>query len=102
MATLAITPASGSITAVKSVCRVDVTNAADNRPPDDTGGEFRYRLKAYGVAGVDDLVSHEFNASYGGAHQWNSLVFPAAGTYTLDLVDTSDDSVEATLEVVVS
>lgn len=101
MATLTITPASGSITATKTVCRVDVTDAPDNRPPDQTGGAFSYKIVA-SATGEDSLVSHVFNTSQDSKHTWNNVVFPAAGSWTLNLVDTSDDSVEGTLAVTVS
>lgn len=101
MATITITPASGSITAAKTVCRIDVTAAPDNRAPNNTGGAFEYKLVA-SQTGQDDLVSVIFNASADHGYTWNNLIFPAAGTWSLDLIDTSDDSVDGTLSVVVS
>lgn len=97
-ASLSITPASGSITAAVSVCRIDVAGASANDP--DDGSEKRYRVKAT-ATGVDDLVSHEFNVN-GGAHRWDNLIFPEAGSWTLHLVDLADDSDAATLAVTVS
>jgi len=96
-AALAITPASGSITATVSVCRINVTGADPNKVD---GSENRYKIVA-SCTGVDDLVSHEFNVN-GGKHEWNNLIFPEAGSWTLDLVDLSDDSVAATAAVTVA
>lgn len=107
MATLAITPASGSITAAQDACRIDVTDADQN---DDTAydvdnypasPEFRYRLRAR-LSGQDDLLSHEFGVNEDGEHSWTEVMFPAAGAWTVTLRDTSDDSQVATLAVTVS
>ncbi len=100
-AALAITQASGDITAVVSACRINVTGADSNRPPNDTGGEFTYRIRAR-LAGEDDLISHAFAPSADGNHQWDNVIFPVAGTWTVTLRDTSDDSEEATLSVTVN
>lgn len=99
-ASLSITPASGSITARESVCRIDVEGASTNRPPDNTGGEFRYYIIAT-KTGADSLKSHEFNVN-GGKHQWNGLTFEEAGSWTLRLRDVEDDSDVATLAVTVN
>lgn len=105
-AALAIVPASGSVTAKVSVCKINVTGAtankvssfnADHHPSMD---EKRYRIIA-SCTGVDDLVSHEFNVN-GGKHQWDNLIFPEDGSWTVDLVDLEDDSVAATLAVTVA
>lgn len=105
-AALAIFPVSGSVTAKVSVCKINVTGAdtndastfdADNSPSMD---EMRYRIIA-SCAGVDNLVSHEFNVN-GGKHQWDNLIFPESGSWTVDLVDLSDDGVAATLAVTVA
>lgn len=97
MASLSITPASGSITARESVCRIDVADAETNRADHS---EFRYYLIAT-KTGSDSLKSHEFNVN-GGAHQWNNLIFEDAGSWTMRLRDASDDSDVATLAVTVS
>jgi hypothetical protein len=98
---LAITPASGSIEAKKTACRINVTGAPSNRPPNLTGGQFTYTIRAR-KTGSDDLTSHVFAPSSDGLHTWDNVIFPAAGTWTVTLRDTSDDSQEATLSVVVS
>lgn len=97
-AALAITPASGSITATVSACRINVTGASPNAAD---GSEKRYRIVA-SATGVDNLNSHEFNVN-GGKHEWNNLIFPEAGSWTVDLVDLTDsDNVVATLAVTVA
>lgn len=107
MASITIVPASGSVTAGLSVCRVSVAGAEDtdistysteNLPRES---DFRYRLVA-SADGEQDLVSPEFTASADGDWVWNSVIFPAAGSWTIDLIDQSDDSTTATLAVTVS
>lgn len=102
MASIAITPASGSITAKVSACRIDITGAEDNRPPDNTGGAFGYYLLIDAPAGVDDGKSYGFNVSSDGKHTFNNYVFPAAGSYTVRLRDAVGDGDIATLAVTVS
>lgn len=100
-AALTIIPASGAITAVVSTCHIYVTGTPSNRPPNNTGGEFTYRIRAR-KTGSDDLISHAFAPNFDGKHQWDDVTFPASGTWTVTLRDTSDDSEEATISVVVS
>ncbi len=99
-AALTITPASGDVIAVESACRINVTGASSNRPPNNTGGEFTYRIRAR-LDGEDDLVSHVFAPAFDGTHQWDNVIFPVAGAWTVTLRDTADDSEEATLAVTV-
>lgn len=91
-AALAVTPASGSITARQTFCRIDVT-----------GGDktIRQRIKAE-LAGEDTLVSHEFQPNSDGLHSWFNIMFSAAGSWTLTLYNTDDDSTLATAGVTVS
>jgi hypothetical protein len=98
---IAITPASGAITAKLTTCRINVTDQAPNRGPDNTGGEFAYYLH-FSCAGVDDATSYVFNVSADGDHEFNSFVFPAAGVWVLDLVDAHDDSVVEHIDVTVA
>lgn len=104
---IAITPASGSVVAVESACRVDVTGASsndsatfdeDNTPSEDP---IPYRLVA-SKSGWDDLVSHEFNVSSAGKHTWDNVIFPDDGTWSIALVDQRTDSNAATLSVTVT
>lgn len=104
---IAITPASGSVIATVSACRIDVTGASsndattfdtDNVPSEDA---IPYRLVAT-KSGIDDLVSHEFTVSSAGKHTWDNLIFPDDGTWSVKLVDQRTDSNAATLSVVVT
>lgn len=104
---IAIVPASGSVVAVVSACRISASGLSTNDPStydvDDVPTEvpLTYRFVA-SKSGQDDLVSHEFQASHAGLHVWDNVIFPDDGTWTLDLVDQSDDSVAATASVVVT
>lgn len=104
---IAITPASGSVVAVKSACRVNVTGAHSNDPTTYNAGHIPsedpipYRLVAT-KSGQDDLVSHEFNVSPAGLHQWDNIIFPVAGVWSVKLVDQRNDSNAATLSVTVT
>ena len=101
MASLTIVPASGSITAKQSACRVNVTSAEDNRTPDNTGGAFAYYLLFDNPSG-DDGKSYKFNVSADGKHEFNSYVFPNSGAWTVRLRDASNDGDIATLAVTVA
>lgn len=101
MAALAFTPASGSITATKTVVRVNVTGADASRPPDGTGGEFRYYI-AFLLDGEERGRSYAFAPASDGTHEFNSFIFDTAGSWTVNLCDLLDDSVEATASVTVS
>lgn len=107
MATIAIYPASGDVIAVVSACRVSVTGANDNDPTTYDADNIPsmdpipFRLVAT-KTGTDNLISHEFNVSADGEHQWDNVIFPDDGSWTVDLVDQRDDSVAATLAVTVT
>lgn len=97
MAALTIIPASGAITAVGSTCHIYVTDADGNAAD---GTEITYRIRAR-LAGEDDLISHSFSPSSDGKHQWDGLIFPAAGSWTVTLRDSSDAQI-ASASVTVS
>lgn len=104
---LAIVPASGSIDATKTACRIDVTDADQNDDSafdDDfypASPEFRYYILGDAPSG-DDLKSHVFGVSEDGGHSWNNVIFPVAGSWTLRLKDDSNDQDVATLAVTVN
>lgn len=107
-AAVAITPESGSITAVETACRVDVSGAADNDPDTFDAGNspsmdpIVYFLKAT-AAGEEDLDSPRFTPSADGDYQWNGLIFPAAGTWSLSLrYDDGSIAEGALIEVTVA
>ena len=90
---LAVTPASGSITAKSTVVRIDVTGGN----PDVTA---RLKLTA---SGQTTLISpSDFRPSSDGNHTWFSVMFPAAGSWTATLYKSSDDTSLATLGITVA
>lgn len=105
-ASIAITPASG-IVAKSTVCRI----TADDVPSNDvqefdpniypTAPVVNYFYKAE-LAGQDPLVSPVFSTNSEGFAEWNGLIFPAAGTWDLNLVDADSGSVVTDLAVSVS
>lgn len=107
MASITVTPASGSIMAAKTVVRVNVSGADVNDTStydsDDypANPEMRYYL-TFEKSGADTGRSYVFNVSADGDHVFNNYIFPAAGTWTVRLNDASDDSSVATASVVVS
>lgn len=106
VAALAITPASGSIEAVRDACRVDVSGAETNdvsafdAEAYPTAPEMRYYL-TFEKGGNELGRSYVFGVN-GGAHQFNNYIFPEAGSWTVRLNDAADDSSVATLAVTVA
>jgi len=104
---ITIVPASGSVKAKVSACRVHVTGASATDSttydtaelPREDAIPFRFVATK---SGVDNLVSHEFNVSASGEHTWDDLIFPIDGTWSLKLVDQRNNSNAATLSVVVN
>ena len=105
-AAVAITPASGSITAKSSACRIDISGASGNdlssydEDAYPTSPELRYYITTE-EGGVEYGRSHVF-APNGGAHQWMNYIFPHAGSWTVYLRNVADDTSEADLAVTVS
>jgi len=92
--TITPTPASGAITAKKDV----VTFAISGADPNDEGNfsssiyptspEFRY-VMTFVVGGVEVGRTQVFGVTPVGAFQFNSYIFPSAGTYTVQLYDVT-------------
>lgn len=107
MTSIAITPASGSVIHITSACRIDVDAAPDldasTYDVDDVPTEvsFVYKLVAT-LAGQRDLVSSTFTPNSEGKWTWDNLIFPAAGTWAVNLINTADDLSDASLSVVVT
>lgn len=107
MATLAIDPVSGSVIKITSACRITVSGADDT---DFTTYNAAHSPVEHPIpmiivaskAGQDSLTSVEFNVSQDGQFVWDNLIFPTSGVWTLDLIDTRDDSGVATLAVTVA
>lgn len=106
--TITPTPASGSITHGIDAVNIAIAGA----PANDTSAygtavyptepAITYIIRAR-LAGQDDLVSEVFTpAAAGGTYTWLDLIFPAAGTWTVTLRKTSNDSQSATANVVVA
>ena len=116
MTTLAIVPVSGAITAERTVCRITVAAAPDNTLTGYDGtilntptGQKQYPASpaepyyiAFVLGGVEKGRSYIFTPSADGDHVFNNYMFPAGGTWTLNLVRTRDSGTETTLSVVVS
>lgn len=95
--TLAVVPSeSADPRAWVDACRIEVSAVAHQRPPDETGGPFEYFIEAIGPS-EQRLKSHVFNVSHEGAHVWMNVIFDETGSWTINLVDGSDDSVVETL-----
>lgn len=107
-AAVAITPASGSITAKTTVCKVAVTGASANILASyttsvyPTSPQSQFYLLFDAPAGTDDGRSYVFNVASDGTHLFNNYIFPAAGSWTIRLRKASDDSDVATASVTVS
>ena len=111
--TLAVTPASGSITHAKTVVRVNVsgadtnddssytTNNAEDPKPYPIADEMRYYL-TFEKGGAVLGKSYVFNVSADGDHTFNNYIFETAGSWTVRLNDASDDSSVETLSVTVA
>ena len=116
MTTLAITPASGSITAERTVCRVTTAGAPDNTLTGYDGtidntptGQHQYPASPaetyyidFVLGGVVKGKSYVFTPGPDGAHVFNNYIFPEAGSWTLNLVRRRDSGTEATLSVTVA
>lgn len=106
-ATVTTTPASGSITAVVTAIRVTCDDVPGNTSDGYDAANYpaspavNYRFE-FSLTGQDTLVSPVFSTNADGVAEWNGILIPAAGTWTLDAVDTSDDSVAATAQVIVN
>lgn len=108
MATITLTPASGSIITAKTAVRVNVTDADSNDSSayDDeeypTSPEIRYYLLFDAPSGTDDKRSYEFTPNSDGDHEFNNFIFDVAGSWTVRLRKSADDSDVATAAVTVS
>lgn len=93
--TITPTPASGAITATKDV----VTFAISGADPNDEGNfdankyptspEFRY-VMTFVVDGAEVGRTQVFGVTPDGAFQFNSYIFPVAGTFTVQVYDVTD------------
>jgi hypothetical protein len=84
----------GTVVEVLTAAHIELAGVESNEAD---GTERRYYVRAeHGDGDHDDLRSHVFGPSFTGKHTWENVIFPVAGSWTLELRDVSDDSVEAT------
>ncbi len=107
-AAIAVTPASGSITAKKTVCRVNVTGASANTVTGYDAAKYpaspavKYYLYFDAPAGTDAKKSYVFTTGSDGKHEFNNFIFDKDGSWTIRLRNAANDSDVATLAVTVS
>lgn len=82
--------ATNSVVERLTFAHILVTGLDANDPAD--GSEKRYYLVAT-LSGQDPLRSVVFGPSSDGKAYWENLMFPADGSWTLELRDVEDDSV---------
>ena len=106
-AAVAVTPASGSITHLVTACRITCTGADNNTATGYSTSNYpespqvTYYFK-WAKTGSDSLKSPVFSTNSAGTAEWNDVIIPAAGSWTLTLNKASDDTVAATTAVTVS
>ena len=106
MAAIAITCTPTAPTAAADFCRIDVTNADENTLVGydpavyPSSPEVRYYL-AFSEGRTEYGRSPEFSTSHDGKWQFNSYMFPHAGSWTVTLFTTADVS-KATQAVTVA
>jgi hypothetical protein len=102
-AEVSITPASGSVIATLSACRIEVTGADVNN---EDGTQKRYRFRLTPPAGLEEETvsgySELFNVNNDGEHAWNGYIFPGAGAWTVRLYDEEEEEDVDTLAVTVT
>lgn len=106
-AAVVVTPASGSITHLVTAVNTTCTGATANtttgydttKYPSEPAVVYYFK---WALAGQNSLYSPRFSPSESGTAEWNDLIIPAAGTWTVTLNDNADDSVKATASVVVA
>jgi len=106
MASLAATPASGSITATKDFVKINVTGGLSNSGSFDpaaypTTPAVRYYL-TFELASAIQGKSYVFGVDNAGAHEFDNYVFPQAGSWTVRLSNAATDASVATLSLTVA
>jgi hypothetical protein len=98
-AAITVIPASGSITAKKTVCTFAIAGTA----PNDTGSHDAAKYPAdpenrfamtFKVGGVEVGRTQVFGTTPDGAFEFNSYIFPSAGSYTVQLYNVTDPTNE--------
>lgn len=105
MAAVAASPTSG--VHLTTVFDVTCSGVIDNDPTaydatkTPTEPMLTYYFK-FALAGQDSLKSNVFSTNGADVAEWHDVLIPAAGSWTLTVNATADDSVKATATVVVS
>lgn len=93
--TITVTPASGSITAKKTVCKFAISGADPNDEGSfttavyPTSPELRYVMTMV-VGGIEVGRTQVFGVTPDGAFEFNDYIFPEAGTYTVQVYDVTN------------
>lgn len=96
------------ILAKQTAVHVQVTGADvnDSTTYDDTHtpteDPIPYYIEATSPSGTQDLRSVKFTPSSDGKWEWDGLIFPEDGSWTLTLTDARDDSSVTTASVTVA
>lgn len=106
MAAVAISPTSGNITAVKTVCRITASATPSNTTvgysssnyPASPQVTYTFQLSK---TGSTTMFSPVLSTSAGQIAAWDGVIFPSAGTWTLNLKDNAG-ATTATASVVVA
>jgi hypothetical protein len=105
VAAVAATPTSGVhlTTAFEVACTAISSNdlTAYNATLYPSSPQLTYYFK-FALAGQDSIKSPVFSTNSGSVAEWHNVILPAAGSWTLTINSTADDSVKATATVVVS
>lgn len=99
---------SGNPVAKSTAVHIDLEGSAENTPlytpartvpgTGDTGpsqASLKYRIKIDAPAGVDDAYSPLFTPNSDYKWTWDGYIFPAAGSYTIRLLDEEDSVISA-------
>jgi hypothetical protein len=79
---------------------VDPSLSGDSDPA--TTDQLTYHLLVDAPAGVDDAVSPSFQPSSDFKWEWDGYVFPAAGSYSIQLIEEVGDTAVITQAVTVA
>lgn len=107
-AAVVIVPASGSITHLVDACEISATGLTANDSTTYSTSTYptEAAITAYfklTCSGQPTLTSPIFASNAAGLGAWpGSVIFPAAGTWTLDLIKVADSSTIATASVTVA
>lgn len=108
MAAVVVTPTSGNITHLDTAVRVTCTSVSSNTTVGYDAANYPGKPAVaaffkFSKTGQDSLKSPVLSTNADGVAEWNDVIIPAAGTWTLDLVNNSDGTtVLATASVVVA